>query len=95
MSTNNIGFHEDLTKINFELSSNMHLISSAEKQNKPLITGKVCSIPLLSKSDFKPLAICCICTTQFVSDLVGNPEDRFRCDVAHIMTTVGSQQRRC
>ena len=31
MSTHNIGFYEDLTKIIFELSSNMHLISSAEK----------------------------------------------------------------
>ena len=30
MSTNNIGFYEDLTKIIFELSSNKHLISSAE-----------------------------------------------------------------
>ena len=30
MSTHNIGFHEDLTKIIFELSSNMHLISSAD-----------------------------------------------------------------
>ena len=30
MSTHNIGFYEDLTKIIFELSSNTHLISSAE-----------------------------------------------------------------
>ena len=30
MSTHNIGFHEDLTKIIFELSSNAHLIASAE-----------------------------------------------------------------
>ena len=30
MSTHNIGFYEDLTQIIFELSSNMHLISSAE-----------------------------------------------------------------
>ena len=30
MSTHNIGFYEDLTKIIFELSSNRHLISSAE-----------------------------------------------------------------
>ena len=30
MSTHNIGFHEDLTKIIFELSSNTHLISSAD-----------------------------------------------------------------
>ena len=28
MSTHNIGFYEDLTKIIFELSSNMQLISS-------------------------------------------------------------------
>ena len=31
MSTHNIGFYEDLTKIIFELSSNTHLISSAGK----------------------------------------------------------------
>ena len=33
MSTHNIGFYEDLTKIIVELSSNTHLISSAECQN--------------------------------------------------------------
>ena len=32
MSTHNIGFYEDLTKIIFELSSNTHLISSAVMQ---------------------------------------------------------------
>ena len=31
MSTHNIGFYEDLTKIIFELSSNTHLISSAAR----------------------------------------------------------------
>ena len=31
MSTHNIGFYEDLTKIILELSSNTHLISSAGK----------------------------------------------------------------
>ena len=30
MSTHNIGLYEDLTKIIFELSSNTHLISSAD-----------------------------------------------------------------
>ena len=25
----------------------------------------------------KPLAIFCVCTARFVSDLVGNPDDRF------------------
>ena len=34
MSTHNIGFYEDLTKIIFELSSNTHLISSSEKKTK-------------------------------------------------------------
>ena len=29
------------------------------------------------KPNFKPLAILCGCTARFVSDLVGNPEDRF------------------
>ena len=37
MSTHNIGFYEDLTKIIFELSSNTHLISSAD--SKMLITA--------------------------------------------------------
>ena len=30
MSTHSLGFYEDLTKISFELSSNTHLISSAD-----------------------------------------------------------------
>ena len=43
MSTHNIGFYEDLTKINFELSSNAHLISSAE--TAPLIMyGQICIV---------------------------------------------------
>ena len=39
MSTHNIGFYEDLTKIIFELSSNAHLISSAGGSNTPLGYG--------------------------------------------------------
>ena len=34
--------------------------------------------------DFKPLAIFCGCTARFVSDLVGNPEDWFSQNEAHI-----------
>ena len=41
------------------------------------------TIPLLSK--FKPLAILCGCTARFVSDLVGNPEDRFCHNEAQII----------
>ena len=35
------------------------------------------TIPLLYIPNFKPLAILCGCTARFVSDLVGNSEDRF------------------
>ena len=50
------------------------------------------TIPLLSKfiRNFKPLAIFCICTTWFVSDLVGNPEDRFFHNEAGIVLFVSS-----
>ena len=42
------------------------------------------TIPLFLKSNFKPLSIFCGCTARFVSDLVGNPEDRFSHNKAHI-----------
>ena len=37
MSTHNIGFYEDLTKIIFELSSNTHLIFSADAYSEDRI----------------------------------------------------------
>ena len=37
------------------------------------------------RQNFKLLAIMCDCTARVVSDLVGNPEDRFSHDTAHIM----------
>ena len=42
-----------------------------------------CAIPLIIQT-VKPLAIFCGCTAQFVSDLVGNPEDRFSHNEAQI-----------
>ena len=42
------------------------------------------AIPLLPKSLYKSLAFFCGCTARFVSDLVGNLEDRFSYDAAHI-----------
>ena len=39
MSTHNIGFYEDLTKIIFELSSNTHLISSAVDSSVGSVLG--------------------------------------------------------
>ena len=42
------------------------------------------TIPQLPKSEiFKPLAIFYGCAARFVSDLVGNPEDRFSHNEAH------------
>ena len=38
--------------------------------------------------DFKPLAIFCDRTAQFVSGLVGNPEDRFSHNEAHILKAI-------
>ena len=43
------------------------------------------TIPLLPKiRNSKPLAIFSGCTARFVSDLVGNPKDRFSQNEAHI-----------
>ena len=41
------------------------------------------TVPLLS--DFKPQATFRGCAAPFVSDLVGNPEDRFSPDAAHMI----------
>ena len=38
----------------------------------------------ISLQNFKPLAIFCGCTARDVSDLVGNPEDRFSHNEAHL-----------
>ena len=48
-----------------------------------------------SKDDFKPLAIVCDCTARFVSDLVGNPEDRFSHNEAHLTTSSVSHLKLC
>ena len=42
------------------------------------------TIPLLPKSKIS----CCACTARFMSDLVGNPEDRFSQNEAHFTLTV-------
>ena len=44
------------------------------------------TIPLLPiEKNFKLLAILCGCTARFVSDLVGNPKDRFSHNKAQIL----------
>ena len=64
MSTHNIGFYEDLTKIIFEISSNTHLISSAEKlrnwysqTHNPVLETKKLEIfktRIVRASDYRP-----------------------------------------
>ena len=64
MSTHNIGFYEDLTKNIFELSSNTHLISSADRSNcTPRIVAKMWKIVFYGKSlslkrSYAKLAVC-------------------------------------
>ena len=43
------------------------------------------TIPLLPKSEISSVLPFCGSTARYVSDLVGNPEDRFSHDVAHLM----------
>ena len=63
-----------------------HRTGENEKNNieiKKLVqTSSAC---VLSKSEsFKPLAIFCGCTARVVFDLVGNPDDRFSHNEAHM-----------
>ena len=51
------------------------------------------SIYLLNPN-FKPPAILCGCTAWVVLDLVGNPEDRFSCDAAQMITNLLNRLKR-
>ena len=44
------------------------------------------TIPLLTKSKISSHFIFCVCTAGFVSDLVGNPKDRFSRNKAHYVS---------
>ena len=41
-------------------------------------------LPAAKIRNFKPVTIFCGCTARFVSDLIGNPKDRFSHNVAQI-----------
>ena len=43
------------------------------------------TLPLLPKSEILSLAIFCSRTAQFVSDVIGNSDDRFSRDAAHFI----------
>ena len=49
------------------------------------------AIPLVL--NFEPLTILCGCTAWFVSDLVGNPEDQFSQNEAHLMKVIMQVQQ--
>ena len=63
MSTHNIGFYEDLTKIIFKLSSNTHLISSADYH---LFSHHKVMSRVMRKPDF------CICESKGADQRCGN-----------------------
>ena len=48
------------------------------------------TIPPLPK---RPLEIICCCTARFASDVVGNPEDRFSHNEAHIVFRASVEQK--
>ena len=52
-------------------------ISFAESDQRLCFRYTDSTIPLLPIFEISTLAIFCDCTARFVSDLVGNPEDRF------------------
>ena len=43
-------------------------------------------------TNFKSLAIFCVCTARLALDLAGIPEDRFSCEAAHISEVCVKQQ---
>ena len=63
MSTNNIGFYEDLTKIIFELSSNIIIYAPYFFCCKPLRILDICDIYLLN---LQPLLIICLWDAKFL-----------------------------
>ena len=61
-----------------EISSGVTLPGNRKANQRLCFRYIDSTIPLLPKYEiFKPLAIFYSCTARFVSDLVGNPEDRF------------------
>ena len=64
------------------------LLSNREADQRLCFRYIDSTIPLLSIYeilDFKSLAIVCGCTAWFVWGLVGNPEDRFSHNEAHLI----------
>ena len=65
------------------------------KNKDPAVTAQLISVFVFATwivqslyclyPNFKPLAIFCGCTARFVSDLVGNPEDQFSHNEAHMV----------
>ena len=83
MSTHNIGFYEELTKIIFELSSNTHLISSAAVVslhigNLPLLhfqrEQETLGVTFITSSCFCEICFCCMVV---MCDLVHDVETIF------------------
>ena len=61
-----------------------HLRGNRETDQRLCFRYRASTIPPLPKPEISSLAIFCGCTAWFVSDLVGNPEDRFIQNEAHM-----------
>ena len=99
---------QENTKLNLELVNNEIVLMGERESNFIAIpesyepryekTGFLISAFVFRYTDstisrnYKPLAIFCGCTARFVSDLVGNPEDRFSHNEAHIYVTVRKEK---
>ena len=82
MSWENLFYAYQKTKVQISCMVTAPLISHF------VFTSSIIQI-LLSKFiwNFKPLAISCVCTAQYVSELVKKPKDRFSHDVTQLRQT--------
>ena len=79
MSTHNIGFYEDLTKIIFELSSNIIKFAPYFFCWRAFDFSCLDNLAGFQIQNFRPLEIFCECTSWCMSQLVENPNASLRC----------------
>ena len=70
----------------FLISISHHYVSRVVRKPAFCICENKVADQLRGIRIFKPLAILCGCTARFVLDLVGNPEDRFSHNEAHVVS---------
>ena len=76
---------QDHFKPRHEKTCFLHMQKPRRRLAAQLISAFVFATKIVPFRNFKPLAIFSGSTARFVSDLVGNPEDRFCRDAAHLI----------